>query len=76
MSIQKKSLISTLKTAKKANVASTSHEGDAKGAKVASMRYVSPKATISGKTVASNRNVALRSLTMRSTRVSTKKALD
>jgi hypothetical protein len=75
MSIEKKSLISTLKTAKKANVASTSHEVDAKGAKVASMRYVSPKATISGKTVASNRK-ALRSLTMRSTRVSTKKALD
>jgi hypothetical protein len=75
MSIQKKSLISTLKTAKKANVASTSHEVDAKGAKVASMRYVSPKATISGKTVANNRT-ALRSLTMRSTRVSAKKALD
>jgi len=33
MSIQKKSLISTLKTAKKANVAS-----DAKGEKIASMR--------------------------------------
>lgn len=39
MSIQKKSLISTLKTAKKANVASSSaNEIDAKGAKVASMR--------------------------------------
>ena len=39
MSIQKKSLISTLKTAKKANVASAStHEVDAKGGKVASMR--------------------------------------
>jgi hypothetical protein len=39
MSIQKKSLISTLKTAKKANVASAStHEVDAKGAKVASMK--------------------------------------
>jgi hypothetical protein len=38
MSIQKKSLISTLKTAKKANVASSStQEVDAKGAKVASM---------------------------------------
>ena len=38
MSIQKKSLISTLKTAKKANVASAStHEGEAKGSKVASM---------------------------------------
>jgi hypothetical protein len=39
VSIQKKSLISTLKTAKKANVASSStNEIDAKGAKVASMR--------------------------------------
>jgi len=39
MSIQKKSLISTLKTAKKANVASSSTtEIDAKGGKVASMR--------------------------------------
>jgi hypothetical protein len=39
MSIQKKSLISTLKTAKKANVASSStHEVDAKGARVSSMR--------------------------------------
>jgi hypothetical protein len=38
MSIQKKSLISTLKTAKKANVASTSaHDGEAKGSKVSSM---------------------------------------
>jgi len=38
VSIQKKSLISTLKTAKKANVASSStNEIDAKGTKVASM---------------------------------------
>ena len=43
MSIQKKSLISTLKTAKKANVAS-----DAKGEKIASMR-VSAKAIGSAK---------------------------
>jgi len=43
MSIQKKSLISTLKTAKKANVASTSHEVDAKGGKVASMRIALPR---------------------------------
>jgi hypothetical protein len=42
MSIQKKSLISTLKTAKKANIASA-HDTDAKGAKVASMRLVSSK---------------------------------
>jgi hypothetical protein len=51
MSIQKKSLISTLKTAKKANVAS-----DAKGEKMASMRVpfakaVSAKASVSAKTV-------------------------
>ncbi len=44
MSIQKKSLISTLKTAKKANVASSStNEVDAKGAKVASMRQANLK---------------------------------
>ena len=47
MSIQKKSLISTLKTAKKANVAgANSHEVDAKGAKVASMRMVSNKQAV------------------------------
>ena len=41
MSIQKKSLISTLKTAKKANVASArTHEADAKGAKASSMRLL------------------------------------
>ena len=41
MSIQKKSLIDTLKAAKKANVASTSaHDGEAKGSKVSSMRLV------------------------------------
>lgn len=52
MSIQKKSLISTLKTAKKANVASTSsHEVDAKGSKVASMR-LSNRAIMSTKQVA------------------------
>jgi hypothetical protein len=39
MSIQKKSLISTLKTAKKANVAS-SHDGEAKGTKASSMRLL------------------------------------
>jgi sulfite reductase alpha subunit-like flavoprotein len=52
MSIQKKSLISTLKTAKKANVASTSsHEVDAKGSKVASMR-LSNRAVVSTKQAA------------------------
>src|SRR5262245_64623294 len=44
MSIQKKSLISTLKTAKKANVAS-----DAKGEKIASMRVPYAKAAVSSK---------------------------
>src|SRR5262245_45053567 len=42
MSIQKKSLISTLKTAKKANVAS-----DVKGEKIASMRVPSAKSVAS-----------------------------
>ena len=41
MSIQKKSLISTLKTAKKANVATTSvQDGEAKGVQVSSMRLM------------------------------------
>jgi len=54
MSIQKKSLISTLKTAKKANVASGStHEVDAKGSKVASMRLVHAKNSISAKNTVS-----------------------
>ena len=44
MSIQKKSLISTLKTAKKANVAS-----DAKGEKIASMRVPYAKAAVSAR---------------------------
>jgi hypothetical protein len=48
MSIQKKSLISTLKTAKKANLAS-----DVKGEKIASMRMPSAKAAVSAKTVGS-----------------------
>ena len=46
MSIQKKSLISTLKTAKKANVAS-----DTKGEKIASMRVPYAKAAVSSKQV-------------------------
>jgi hypothetical protein len=56
MSIQKKSLISTLKTAKKANVA-----GEVKSEKISSMRVpyakaaVSAKASLSAKTVASTR---------------------
>lgn len=50
MSIQKKSLISTLKTAKKANVASSSAHEATKGSKVASMRLVSNK-TVSNKAI-------------------------
>ena len=45
MSIQKKSLISTLKTAKKANVASSSTHEEAKGTKLASMRVNNLKAS-------------------------------
>ncbi len=60
MSIQKKSLISTLKTAKKANVASSStNEIEAKGTKVASM------VKINGKTVGSFK-IGLRAAQMRS----------
>jgi hypothetical protein len=60
MSIQKKSLISTLKTAKKANIASTSsHEVDAKGSKVASMR-VNARAVTSNKQVAQKSGISLR----------------
>jgi hypothetical protein len=73
MSIQKKSLISTLKTAKKANVA-----GDVKSEKIASMRVpyaktvsaktVSAKASLNAKTVASTRATlkSLKSSTLKS----------
>jgi hypothetical protein len=45
MSIQKKSLISTLKAAKKANVASAP-EADAKGSKVSSLKVPLSKAAV------------------------------
>ena len=61
MSIQKKSLISTLKTAKKANVAS-----DAKGEKISSMRVVSQK--ISARSVASTRSMNLRAASVTSSK--------
>jgi hypothetical protein len=61
MSIQKKSLISTLKTAKKANIASA-HDVDAKGAKVASMRMVS------------NKNMNLKSSNLRSLKAFSQKS--
>jgi hypothetical protein len=67
MSIQKKSLISTLKTAKKANVASTGgHEVDAKGSKIASMRLTSARQAITAKTGSSLKT------TMKSTKLSAK----
>ena len=66
MSIQKKSLISTLKTAKKANVASSStHEVDAKGAKVASMRQAHSK-QVSAKTTSSMRQANMRQFNQKS----------
>jgi len=74
MSIQKKSLISTLKTAKKANVASGS-ETDAKGSKVASMTKVTSlknaqyRATVSFKGVKSFKGVSNKSYKNASTRV-------
>jgi hypothetical protein len=73
MSIQKKSLISTLKTAKKANVASGSaHEVDAKGSKVASMRIQHAKNSIHAKNAFSlKKNASLKTLSLR--QVSSKK---
>jgi hypothetical protein len=53
MSIQKKSLISTLKTAKKANVAS-SHDSEAKGSKISSTRVVAPRPGITMKSTKLN----------------------
>jgi hypothetical protein len=49
MSIEKKSLISTLKTAKKANVASSSTDGEVKGSKVASMKVGSKRLNLKSK---------------------------
>jgi hypothetical protein len=60
MPIQKKSLISTLKTAKKANVAAA-HDVDGKGAKVSSMRHLSSKKMVSNKMV-SNKQVSAKKL--------------
>ena len=68
MSIQKKSLISTLKTAKKANVAS-----DVKGDKIASMRGVSAKAVgmqkMAAKSFKSLRSNSYKSFKANSTKV-------
>jgi hypothetical protein len=57
MSIQKKSLISALKTAKKANVASTG-EVDTKGGRVASMRLFSNRKAINAKNVLNGKSTA------------------
>ena len=67
MSIQKKSLISTLKTAKKANVAS-----DTKGEKIASMRVPSMK-TVSTKQV-SAKTVGTAKMSFKSTKAATLKS--
>jgi len=66
MSIQKKSLISTLKTAKKANVAAAVTHEEAKGEKVASMRLVSTKnvnakGSVSAKNITSLKGTNLKS---------------
>jgi hypothetical protein len=65
VSIQKKSLISTLKTAKKANVAAA-HDVDGKSAKVSSMRHLSSKKMVSNKMVSnkmvSNKQVSAKKL--------------
>jgi hypothetical protein len=73
MSIQKKSLISTLKTAKKANVAS-----DSKGEKITSMRVPYAKAAFAmstkqlhAKTVGSNKMFAK---SLKSNKLATPKA--
>ena len=64
MSIQKKSLISTLKTAKKANVASSStNEIETKGSKISSMVKITPKGAF-----------RLRGTSFKSTKVSPKTA--
>jgi len=77
MSIQKKSLLSTLKTAKRANVAS-SHDSEAKGSKVSSTRVVAPRPAISlrqGLNMKTS-NLNLRSATMKSTTVSAKTSIN
>lgn len=70
MSIQKKSLISTLKTAKKANVAATvGHDAEAKGEKVSSMRVVNQKyVNLKGAGVSSTRAMYLKGTGVSSTK--------
>lgn len=67
MSIQKKSLISTLKTAKKANFASKS-EGEVKSEKqVSAVKIAAPRANVSARTVSSQKRASNR-MNLRSTR--------
>lgn len=71
MSIQKKSLISTLKTAKKANVAS-----DVKGEKIASMRVPYAKAAVTAKVSVSAKGSfkSLKAATLKSAKAATLKS--
>jgi hypothetical protein len=74
MSIEKKSLISTLKTAKKANVAG-SHDSDAKGSKVSSTRVIAPRPAVSlrqGVNMKSTKLNLRQGINMKSTKVSAK----
>ena len=75
MSIQKKSLISTLKTAKRANVASrNTSDGEAKGSKVASMRLTSTR-QIAPKAGVMMKSTKISAKTATSAKSSTTKAL-
>ena len=65
MSIQKKSLISTLKTAKKANFAGKS-DAEVKGEKVASMRVPTAKNAASFKSAKANSFKSARAHTLKS----------
>ena len=74
MSIQKKSLISTLKTAKRANVAS-SHDSEAKGSKISSTRVIAPRPAVSlrqGINMKSTKLNLRQGISMKSTKVNLK----
>jgi len=75
MSIPKKSLISTLKTAKKANVAAAgAHEADVKGEKIASMRVPTAKVAVTAKSGFSARAVGSSKASLRSFKGNTLKS--
>jgi hypothetical protein len=68
MSIEKKSLISTLKSAKKANVAG-SLDSEAKGSKVSSTRVIAPRPAIRLKGVnMKSAKINMRQQSLKSTR--------